>query len=43
MMRKDRKKKVNINPLLEKKISNYLKQLRIDKDNLDYIERDELL
>ena len=42
-MRKDRKKKVNINPLLEKKISNYLKQLRIDKDNLDYIERDELL
>jgi|688.fasta_scaffold182424_1 hypothetical protein len=25
MMRKDRKKKVNINPLLEKKISNYLK------------------
>lgn len=43
MMRRDRKKKVSINPLLEKRISNYLQELRIDKGNLEYVEKDELL
>ncbi len=42
-MRKDRQKKANIDPLLEKRISNYLRQLRMDKDNLYFIERDGLL
>lgn len=39
-MRRDRKKNVSINPLLEKRISNYLQELRIDKGNLEYLERD---